>query len=116
MIGKPIPLDQWHTIKRRQWFTPWLWGTWDDRWKELERKWVQIDSIDRAWAEHINTSVRGDRFEVYPCLSRSQNIGAENGIHVPSVEWHRKHQFNEEWEGKYDVPSAPFNETHPQAG
>lgn len=34
---------------------------------------------------------------LYTVLSQCNNIGAEGGKHVPSPEWHRQHQFCEQW-------------------
>lgn len=69
----------------RKWFTPWGWGTWRDRWAGLARGWTWDDT---SWDVVVNHSLRAGRYEVFPTVSRIQNIGAERGTHVPSAEWH----------------------------
>lgn len=85
--------------KRHNWFIPWGWATWSNRWhggygKEL------LDRISnpryKSWDCHTN-DIRRDRFEIRPIIARSQNIGAENGVHVPSAAWHQKNQYNDYW-------------------
>lgn len=70
----------------RRWFTPWGWGVWRDRWKGLAAGWVQDDAV--SWDVVVNHELRAGRHEVFPTVSRIQNIGAEKGTHVPSPEWH----------------------------
>lgn len=113
-LGKSVPREHWHAVRRRQWFTPWMWGTWKDRWRDMESQWVNVTHINDSWATHINHHVRGDRYEIIPALARSQNIGAENGVHVVDPAWHKQHHFNEEWEGKYTVPHGTFFELPPK--
>lgn len=69
----------------RRWFTPWGWGTWRDRWLGLARGW---EPREPSWDVIVNHVLRGGRFEVFPTVSRVQNIGAENGTHVPNAELH----------------------------
>jgi hypothetical protein len=70
----------------RRWFTPWGWGTWRSRWLGLHLGWAQDD--ETSWDVIVNHALRADRYEVFPTVSRIQNIGAEKGTHVPSAEWH----------------------------
>lgn len=69
----------------RRWFTPWGWATWRDRWAGLEAGWSRTEI---SWDVVVNHVLRAGRFEVFPTVSRIQNIGAEKGTHVPSPEWH----------------------------
>lgn len=69
----------------RRWFTPWGWGTWHDRWAGLARGWA---GAEPSWDVIVNHVLRAGRYEAFPTVSRIQNIGAERGTHVPSVEWH----------------------------
>lgn len=69
----------------RRWFTPWGWGTWRDRWYGLAAGWA---ARDPSWDVQVNHVLRAGRHEVFPTVSRIQNIGAERGTHVPSAEWH----------------------------
>jgi hypothetical protein len=54
-----------------QWFTPWGWGTWKDRWFEMRAGW----SFNR-WDQELNERMRGDRYGVFPTTSLTKNIGA----------------------------------------
>jgi hypothetical protein len=73
----------------RRWFTPWGWGVWRDRWDGLAAGWVRDDAT--SWDVIVNHVLRAGRHEVFPTVSRIQNIGAEKGTHVPSAEWHTAH-------------------------
>lgn len=70
----------------RRWFTPWGWAVWRDRWVGLEAGWSRDDAV--SWDVVVNHLLRASRYEVFPTVSRIQNIGAERGTHVPSAEWH----------------------------
>lgn len=70
----------------RRWFTPWGWGVWKDRWLGLTAGWGTSPSV--SWDVVVNHVLRAGRYEVFPTVSRIQNIGAERGTHVPSAEWH----------------------------
>lgn len=70
----------------RRWFTPWGWGVWKDRWLGLTAGWSTSPSV--SWDVVVNHVLRAGRFEVFPTVSRIQNIGAERGTHVPNAEWH----------------------------
>ena len=69
----------------RRWFTPWGWATWRDRWAGLAAGWA---AHEPSWDVVVNHALRAGRYEVFPTVSRIQNIGAERGTHVPSSEWH----------------------------
>jgi hypothetical protein len=79
--------------RRRCWFVPWGWATWRDRW---ERARGPVDP-GVSWDTWLSEHVRKGRYEVYPPLSRTQNIGAHGGQHVPSAEWHAENQWNPVW-------------------
>lgn len=84
-------------IRRRHWFTPWGWSTWQDRWGEMKREWDFIGKYG-SWDCTINRLLlEKNRYEIYPAVARIQNIGAEKATHVPSPEWHKNHHFNEYW-------------------
>lgn len=70
----------------RRWFTPWGWGIWRNRWEGIVAGWSQDDAV--SWDIVVNHVLRAGRHEVFPTVSRVQNIGAEKGTHVPSAEWH----------------------------
>lgn len=83
-------------VRRRQWFTPWGWATWRDRFSEMKRVW-DFSGRNGSWDCTVNHVVRKDRYEIFPAVARTQNIGAENATHVPNADWHRVHHFNEYW-------------------
>lgn len=80
----PVPAFQCRKVKE---FVPWGWATWKSRWTEMSSRWNFND-----WDVHLNTQVRGNRSAIVPFTSRSENIGAEGGINVPSPEWHAQYQ------------------------
>lgn len=99
--------EQSHQVVRRPWFTPWGWGTWSDRWREISEHW---SNAPLTWDVALN-QIRGDRIEVHPILARVQNIGAELGEHCPSSEFHRVNHFNEHGAWSVELPlSATFEE------
>jgi hypothetical protein len=59
---------------------------WRDRWQGLAAGWVENDAT--SWDVRVNHILRAGRHEVFPTVSRIQNIGAERGTHVPNAEWH----------------------------
>jgi hypothetical protein len=68
-------------IVRKQWsYGCWGWGTWPDRWKDIESGWTKGDDATASWDYAVGRS-RGNRCEIVPLISRCQNIGHENGTH-----------------------------------
>lgn len=61
----------------RQWFHPWGWGTWKHKYDAIKDAWAMKD-----WDIHINTKLRNGRFEIFPIISRAQNIGVAGGVHA----------------------------------
>ena len=81
----------------RQWFNPWGWATWVDRWNN-----IIVKSFEKSFTSHISWDVIlhnmiRDKLEIYPLISRTQNIGAEHGTYCPGSEWHKQNQYNEYW-------------------
>ena len=77
----------------RYWFTPWGFATWADRWAKF--KWKRRPNS--GWDVRLNQRrKRAGLKELYPCVSRIQNIGALEGLHVPSAEWHAEHHHAHE--------------------
>jgi hypothetical protein len=73
---------------------------------------VWENDILPAWPEHdkpeapdtfINRTIRGDRHEIFPVLSRAQNIGAERGYYNPSPQRHADHVRLPVWAGNLEV-------------
>jgi hypothetical protein len=92
------------TVYRTKWFTPWGWGTWQNRWTDMSAQWDH-EGKRASWDTTVNHFTRGERSEVRPRLGRTQNIGAELGSWVPSKEWHTENQLNTFWAGSCNVSS-----------
>ena len=82
---------------REQWFTPWGWATWRDRWDSLRDSWPNGTPGNPSWDTVVDKLTRRDRCEIRPMLARIQNIGAVDGEHVPNAAWHRAHHLNPRW-------------------
>jgi hypothetical protein len=77
---------------RASWFNPWGWATWRDRWEAMQPGWVTAPDKIRSWDDGIHVWItQTDGRSIFPCLSRCQNIGAVDGIHVPNAVWHAQH-------------------------
>lgn len=79
---------------REPWFTPWGWGSWRGRLEEMLAGWPDQTP---SWDVAMNRSVRGDRCEVRPLLSRVQNIGSVGGANVRNERWHDVYQHVRYW-------------------
>jgi hypothetical protein len=100
--------EDYNKIWKYQWFTPWGWGTWKDRWNELINDW-DFEHKYGGWDWNINRRVRKNRYEIKPLLSRTQNIGAELGTYcTPS--YHAAEQFNKLWINSTDKTFTNFIE------
>ena len=88
---------------RRCSFVPWGWATWRDRWMDVRHA-RHRSSIPPgvSWDTWLTEHARNGRHEVYPLVSRTQNIGAEDGQHVPSAAWHAANQWNPVWIDSFD--------------
>jgi hypothetical protein len=98
-----------NAVVREQWFTPWGWALWRDRWNSIRDSWP-VDDRQISWDTVIDKLTRRDRFEVRPLLARVQNIGAEGGAHVPGAAWHAEHHLNRHW--IETVPGPRVDEWH----
>lgn len=57
----------------------------------------------QSWDLNINKNcVANNLKHEFTFLSRSQNIGAAGGVHVPSAEWHKENQYLEFWADTID--------------
>jgi hypothetical protein len=93
----PAAPHERHTVKRRRFFTAYGIGLWIDRWEEAHTKWP---SGEHGWDRYMNRVARGNRSEIFPLLSRIQNIGALDGYNV-SPSFHKRHHHTPEWAGNY---------------
>jgi hypothetical protein len=85
--------EKYNAYFRKQWFTPWGWATWRDRFAEMSRGWGWESQY--SWDCTVNHNLRGNRCEILPYLARAQNVGGEMGTYCPGPEWHRENQLNE---------------------
>lgn len=81
----------------RNWFTPWGWATWKNRWLSVREYIIPFLQTSTASWDYILHNLIRDKKECFPMVSRIQNIGAENGSYCPSAEWHSINQYNEYW-------------------
>lgn len=101
--------SQYYHISRRATYTCWIVGLWRNRWDWIKSRWSPDPT---RYGEYMaNYLAKYHLHEIYPLLSRSQNIGAECGMHVPSPEWHRKHQHTRYWAGEYNLPPGKYRES-----
>lgn len=103
----PTPNDHdiYHEVRRRQWFHSTSWATWQDRWKEIKNGWIQFDN---TWSNSVQNT-RKNRCEIYPCIARVQNIGAEMGENT-LVESHWNTHYNEFWIGSVELKKGKYYE------
>jgi hypothetical protein len=89
-----------NAVKTIRWFIPWGWGLWRDTWEktlktELFNRITQSKTY-LSWDGHTNNILKDKNLLMgLPILSRSQNIGALNGVHCPGEEFHKKRQWTE---------------------
>ena len=79
-----------------------------DTWKEIKNSW-DFKYTHGGWDINMSKNLRKDRYEIYPEISRIQNIGAKNGIHVCNEEWHLKNHYNEYWIESIKKYTEEFN-------
>lgn len=92
LMKEPCPESHYYRIVKRQIFISLTMATWKDRWLEpggMRDDW-DFDYRHEGWDVNITKRLRKDRWEVFPWLSRAQNIGEVGGVHCPSTEWHRR--------------------------
>lgn len=78
--GKPCPPDENSKVSLGNFYTCWSWATWRNRWFEMRHGWTQSDDHTLSWCRSVST-IRGDRWEMQPMISRANNIGEEMGNH-----------------------------------
>lgn len=82
--------------EQNPWFFPWGWATWRNRWEEIKPQW-DFAYVHGGWDVCMCKVIRKDRIQIYPTLARCQNIGAEDGLHVPNTRFHEVFQYNKFW-------------------
>lgn len=94
-----------YAIQTHDWFTPWGWATWKDRYEEIvgmdgsvykervQLTWKGEENGRHDW--HWNNYIKNNELKVlYPVLPRVQSIGAEEAEHTPSAQWHSENEYN----------------------
>ena len=77
----PLSEKDYGKVMRQNYFTCWGWGTWKDRWEEMEKKWTTgDDSHNTSWDVILSSSLE-DRVEILPAVSRAYNCGENLGTH-----------------------------------
>lgn len=107
------PIDQEKYVVKNRWFTPWGWATWKDRWQSLIQPALYKHCVEMgrdlpSW-DIIVTEARQNRYEVYPRVARTQNIGGCNGTYCPGPEWHKNNQYNQFWIESTQKYQTTFN-------
>lgn len=97
-MGKQFyPINtEYHSYGQRNWFTPWGWATWSSRWPIIKAAFIESLSSKVSWDFYIHNALK-DKMEIFPLVSRIQNIGAEEGTYCPGAEWHYHNQYNDYW-------------------
>ena len=105
---EPCAPANYYRVGRRSAYTCWLIGVWQDRWLWAKDHW---NPDPNRYATHLAREVQQMKWqETYPLLSRSQNIGAERGLHVHSAAWHHRYHHTEHWAGTFNLPSGDYHE------
>lgn len=97
--------EEHYMLYRKQWFTPWGVALFKRTWDEVREKWDH----GHSWAGRLHKELRGDRYEIRPRLSRSQNIGA-HGRFMPSAQFWRENHHTPWWAGDYHLTGGVFHE------
>jgi glycosyltransferase involved in cell wall biosynthesis len=72
------PCDN-YIVRRRPFFDCYAWATWKNRWPEILSRWPTVRE-GNGWSWDVAMHhIRGSRFELFPLVSRMQNIGREKG-------------------------------------
>jgi hypothetical protein len=111
--------DNLHIVKKATSFKPWGWAIWKDRWEGIKDRW-QFNYGSRyeqgklvfgggGWDVCMKQYLRGDRCRVYPLLARTKNIGAKNGTHTPSEEWHHRKHHVDVWANDISGLGSGYN-------
>lgn len=102
-------------VKKHVWFTPWGWATWRNRWDKLGPQLLNLISNPNirylSWDGHLQSILKKEKlYEVYPIVSRTQNIGALNGVHCPGEAFHREKQFTETFADYHNIQNQSWEE------
>lgn len=119
LASQGVQSTDYQTVSRAKSFKPWGWATWIDRWEEIKDLWqfgFEPRTINGTkfegggWDLCMKKVLRGDRYRIYPNLARCINIGAEQGAHTPSPEFHWAKHTVKNWAGNTKYDYAEFRE------
>lgn len=84
-------------VRTISWFIPWGWGLHRNVWQHVLKdellKRIKQPRYD-SWDRHVRYILQeNELLMALPVLSRSQNIGALNGVHCPGPTFHKKEQW-----------------------
>lgn len=97
--------EQSHLCETRPIWTPWGWGVDRSRLTWLLTKWCTRNA--KCFTCQFRSQYRRTRKELFPLLSRIQNIGYEFGENGRSSEWYRAHHRTP-WVAE-ELTSLPFS-------
>lgn len=98
-----IKPEDYFTVYKQKFFTCWLWGTWKDRFEEIEKEWNREGHLDHAMAYEL---LKG-RCEIVPHLARSHNIGEYDSANNNTQEFYKTWHYNPVWVN--NIPNISFN-------
>ena len=109
---EPATPADYHLVRLRKWFHPWGWATWRNRWETFSGR---LYHCAMGWDVLLNTvHCNGGQtprcHEVYPELSRSQNIGIVSSRHYLPPEWLLENHHLKHWAGQVDLRTDEFHE------
>lgn len=109
--------DAKNLVSKHMWFTPWGWGTWKNRWtdiisSELYSSITNYSIQYFSWDKHLHDILKQNNlFQVFPLISRTQNIGALNGVHCPSEKFHKERQWTHLFADDHNIFETDFSFT-----
>jgi len=77
-------------VVQASWFSPIVWGTWADRWREfIGPGWHASPGNSQSWDDHLRRRINGaGRCSIFPVRSRSQHRGQTSTLTPgPLAEW-----------------------------
>jgi hypothetical protein len=109
----PAPPSEYHAVHLRKWFHPWGFAIWRDRWDLFQGR--LYSRFDVTWDVFLNeTFCRGGTtprcHEVYPELSRSQNVGLKTSRRTAMPTAHWSEHMLKYWAADLDYPAEAFHE------
>jgi len=86
-----VPERDYGTVLLKPRFTPWGFALWKESFDKIQDCFYYTSDVTKylSWDLQINNFCEQNNLKhIFTKLSRVDNIGAENGVHVPNAEWH----------------------------